>query len=120
VTGLTVKQVAVVFKDEEKRVLCSPDGLMEACGLELKNPLLKTHAKYLDKKTLPSEYYQQVHGSMWITGFDRWWFMSYYPEIEPLLLEVKRDDKFCEALDREMPVFLADLDKMVARLRELP
>ena len=117
VTGLDVKQVGMVFKDETRRVLCSPDGLMEDCGLELKNPLLKTQVKYLDIGTLPSEYFQQVHGSMWVTGFDRWWFMSYFSGLDSLLIEVRRDDKFCTALDKEMPVFLAELDEMTEKLR---
>ena len=85
IENVTVKQVGLIYKDESRSVLCSPDGLMNDCGLEIKCPLLKTHVKYLVGNKLPTEYIQQVQGSMYVTGFKKWVFMSYYPQMDPLI-----------------------------------
>lgn len=110
ITGRELKQVGLVYRDEDRRVLCSPDGLLEAAGFEQKNPAAKTHAKYLLGGKLPSEYFQQVQGSMWVCGFESWYFMSNYPGMPPLILEVKRDDKWIAKLETLMAEFLDELD----------
>ena len=110
ITGLELKQVGLVYRDESRRVLCSPDGLLLNAGFEQKNPAAKTQAKYLYSGKLPYEYFQQVQGSMWVCGFETWHFMSNYPGMPPLLLEVKRDDKWIAKLAVAMDEFLAELD----------
>lgn len=112
ITGKELKQVGLVYRDEDRRVLCSPDGLLESAGYEQKNPLAKTHAKYLLGGKLPLEYFQQVQGSMWICGFETWWFMSNYPGMPPLILEVKRDYKWIAKLETLMAEFLDELDSV--------
>jgi len=112
ITGKELKQVGLVYLNESRRVLCSPDGLMDDAGFEQKNPLAKTHAKYLLGGKLPSDYFQQVHGSMWICGFEKWWFQSHYPGMPPLILEVKRDEKFITRLAVLMDEFLDELDNV--------
>jgi hypothetical protein len=97
-------------------VLCSPDGLLSDAGFEQKNPMLKTHVKYLLAGTLPTEYFQQVHGSMWVCGFDSWWFMSNYPGMPPLILEVRCDEKWLVKLDSVMKEFLDELDHIHAEI----
>ena len=117
--GVEVKQVGLVYRDESRSVLCSPDGLMDDCGLELKNPLLKTHVKYLLAGTLPSEYYQQVHGSMFVTGLKSWFFMSYYPGLPPFILKVARDEDFISKLEKEMDSFLFKLAILIRKIKEM-
>lgn len=112
ITGNELKQVGLVYRDESRRVLCSPDGLLDESGFEQKNPLAKTHTKYLLSGKLPSEYFQQVQGSMWVCGFESWWFMSNYPGMPPLILEVKRDEKFIARLEILMDEFLNELDEV--------
>ena len=116
ITGLELRQVGLVYRDEDRRVLCSPDGLLPDAGFEQKNPLAKTHAKYLLNGKLPSEYFQQVQGSMWVCGFDRWYFQSCYPGMPPLILEVKRDDKWIAKLETLMAEFLDELDHVHAEI----
>jgi len=111
-----LKQVGVVYRDESRRVLCSPDGLLEDAGFEQKNPMLKTHVKYLLAGTLPTDYYQQVHGSMWVCGFDSWYFMSNYPGMPPLILKVHCDEKWLVKLDSVMKEFLDELDYVHAEI----
>ena len=86
-TGETAEIVGFCTTDDG-RLGCSPDAM----GLELKCPQAGTHVKYLLDGELPDEYKNQVHGSMIVTGYDHWSFMSYHPNFPPLLLTVERDE----------------------------
>jgi hypothetical protein len=99
-----------------KRVLCSPDGLLDGAGFEQKNPALKTHVKYLLGGKLPSDYFQQVHGSMWVCGFSKWFFMSNYPGMPPLILEVECDIRWILKLEIAMKEFIDELDHIHAEI----
>ena len=115
--GVEVKQVGMIFPDDDKKYLCSPDGLRaDNIGLELKNVLPKTQVEYLLSKKLPSVYVPQVQGSMLVTGFKQWHFMSYCPALPPLILEIERDEKWIEKCEKELKSFNQELDEMVKRL----
>ncbi len=87
-----VVQVGFCLTDCE-RFGCSPDGLVgDDGGLELKTPLLKTHARYLDEGVLPNEYKPQVHWSLIVTGRAWWDFMSYAPPMPPFRCRVEPDE----------------------------
>lgn len=108
--GLTVEQVAFVTTDDG-RAGCSPDGLIDDVGFEVKCPRCSTHIGYLRAGALPPYYRPQVHFSMAVTGFERWWFMSYFPGLDPLIVLVERDEytekvaaalgEFCDRLNAE-------------------
>lgn len=114
-----VQQVGLVYPDEKKLCSCSPDGLMDDIGLEIKCPLIHTHVSYLLADSLPADYICQLQGSMLITGFQAWWFVSYYPGLKPLMIRVPRDDDFCAALESELDSFCKQLDDVTAKLRAL-
>jgi hypothetical protein len=102
---------------------CSPDGLIAGdgdwvWGLEIKCPMPETHMAYLLAGTLPTEYKYQVHGSMAVTGLDRWDFLSYCPGEAPLLLTVKRDE-FTDRLERGLIELVAEKKKIEARLAQI-
>lgn len=78
---------------EKHQIGCSPDGLFDKTGLEIKCPLGSTHCAYLRKGKLPSAYVQQVQGTMYLLGLESYWFMSFHPDIKPLIIEVQRDDE---------------------------
>ena len=93
-TGFEVEQVGFITNDDGTAG-CSPDGLVYNdvdSGFEVKCPKASTHIGYLRGGELPPYYKPQVHFSMAVTGLDRWWFMSYYPGIDPLIVLVDRDD----------------------------
>lgn len=117
--GAEIKTTWVVYKDDSKKVLCSPDGLVVGRdeGAELKNPLPKTQVKYLLEENLPEEYFAQVQGSLYITGFKVWHFLSYSPCMKPLHIQVKRDEKFISALHEELEKFCAELDTITEKIR---
>jgi hypothetical protein len=79
----------------------SPDGLIgDDGGLEIKCPAASTHVEYLRGDTLPSKYKQQVMGCLWITGREWWDFMSYYPNMKPLIVRVERDEEYIAELEK--------------------
>lgn len=77
---------------------CSPDGVVGEGLLEIKCPLAHTHVEYLRNGEIPSIYIPQVQGQMLV--MDKPWcdFLSYHPDMKPLLVRVMRDDAFCQVL----------------------
>lgn len=114
-----VREVGLVYRDEQKQYSCSPDGLLEDAGLEIKCPLIHTHVSYLLENKLPTDYIQQVQGSMLITGFKKWFFMSYFPALPPLILEIKADGVFIGKLSANLDSFCRELVQITQQLREM-
>ncbi|MDP2218509.1 MAG: YqaJ viral recombinase family protein [Methanolobus sp.] len=118
--GVEVRQVGIVYKDEWKLYHCSPDGLVgENAILELKNPMLKTHVKYLFDGKLPSDYFGQCQMSLYVTERELCYFMSSYAGLPPLILEIKRDEPFISKLAKALDDFAAELILMVRKLEAL-
>ena len=122
-----VHRVGFVF-DDKKMYGCSPDGIVSLdgssdfkamCGLEMKNPLGKTHVKYLRENELPTGvgYFQQIQMSLLVTGFDRWVFMSYVPGHKPFYLQVERDEAFIGKLKAELEAFCLELALLIRKLK---
>ena len=108
-TGQTVQRVGLITS-EDGLTGCSPDGLLSECeGLEVKCPLPQTHVRYLLAGTVPEEYLAQVHGSMFVTGFPRWRFLSYCRQFPPLLITVMRSDVIQKSIEEAVTKFLPRL-----------
>ncbi len=124
INDVDVAEVGVIYKDEEKKFLCSPDGLVlkpgaePHLGLEMKNVIPKTQVKYLLTNTLPSEYLSQIQFSLYITGFKFWDFLSYVPGMKPLIIRVERDENFLTSLEFELSLFCKELDIIVNKIKE--
>ncbi len=112
ITGNEVCEVGVVYKNAGRLIACSPDGLltMHRKGIEIKCPDEHTHIGYLSDDELPLTYTPQVQGSMYVTGYDEWDFMSYHPKYPPLLITVKRDEKYIIKLDQALNEFNAEMN----------
>ena len=116
-TGIEVSEVGMCIHDSDL-FSCSPDGLIsDHSGIEIKCPNMATHIEYLLGKRVPTDYYQQVHGSMLVTGYDEWFFMSFYPGLRPFVHLEKRDNEFCDKLEAELMLFCEDLTKLVEELK---
>lgn len=92
---------------------CSPDGMVGQDGLlEIKCPLAHTHVEYLRDCSIPSIYIPQVQGQLLVTG--RKWcdFLSYHPDMKPLLVRVERDEAYIATLHEA-------LKELVARVKDL-
>lgn len=97
ITGRPVGLVGLCLTDDGIAG-ASPDGLMDDRGLEIKCPAPHTHMEYLSRGRCPPDYVPQVQGSMWICERDLWDFVSFHPELPPLLVTVERDQEFIESL----------------------
>tara|TARA_B100000614_G_scaffold5785_1_gene5593 strand:+ start:1395 stop:2000 length:606 start_codon:yes stop_codon:yes gene_type:complete len=113
-----VQECAMIYPDS-KRWHVSPDGIIPDLeeGLEIKCPSLKVHDQYLQKGVCPTEYRIQVQSSLAVTGWKTWWFVSYFPEVTPLIIPVKRDEKLIAIILKEMDRFITDLDALIERLK---
>lgn len=114
---LPVECVGYVVRHESEPVGCSPDGLIPVegntgweSGLEIKCPSLLTHFGWSLNGVLPDEHKLQVHGSMALTGLDRWYFLSYFPGVKPFLLNVQRDS-FTEKVGKSLDRFIVEYGK---------
>lgn len=102
------------FVKLNKDVGCTPDGLIDDdAGIETKCPESTTHIKYLqlqsveELKELKPEYYWQIQGCMYVTGREKWLFVSYDPRFlcENLRLKVMiiyRDENDIAFLDKRI------------------
>lgn len=108
--------------DESGRSLgygVSPDGIMDAMGLELKCPADHTHIAYLSKSELPDKYIQQVQAALMVTGFERWIFGSYHPSFPCLKVEVYRDEKLISAMRPLVEDACAMIQEKYKKIKEL-
>lgn len=117
ITRSSVEQVGFIYHDERQDRGCSPDGLVDDGGLEIKCPSIAVHVEYLLGGKLPTDYFQQVQGSMYITGREWWDFMSYYPGMKSLIVRVARDNAFCKHLGAELDIFCAELRQIVEQIK---
>lgn len=119
-TGSSVEQVGLCYRDTNRLVGASPDGLVGTDGLlEIKCPKASVMIGYMLDNALPKKYIQQVQGQLWVTG--RKWcdFMAYHPEFDaPMIVRVEPDEKFHEALAKLIDKFVADM--MAARIKLAP
>lgn len=117
--GCDIQQVGFITSDDGK-IGCSPDGLIsDDCGIEIKCPKVETHVGYLLAGELPSEYIAQVQGSMFVTGFNQWKFLSYRRRFPNLVLTIERDEKFQNALADALAQFLGKFEESMRRMEEI-
>ena len=123
-TGFLVEEVSFI-RLNHMPVGCSPDGLIDDdAGLEIKCPTKAVHLEYLKLTDQPpAEYLAQVMGCIWVTGRQRWHFVSFNPEFPPELqmhhIVVQRDDVFIRRLEDELWRFTADVKNTVREIEQL-
>lgn len=122
-TDSTVEQVGLVKHPTIDNSHASPDGLIGDEGLvEIKCPNSATHLEYLTSETLPQKYHLQMQWQM--ACADRKWcdFFSYDdrfpPPLDYVLFRVERDDEVVAQLEKDVAMFLAEVDKKVAELQQ--
>ncbi len=128
-----VRQVGFITSDDG-RIGCSPDGLIASgagggymwhdgtsydTGIEIKSPAAHTHVKYLVNGVLPKEYVAQVFGSMYVTGFKRWVFVSYRRGFPALVLEIPASDLINKAIAKAVDSFHSEFDRAMERISDI-
>jgi hypothetical protein len=122
-TGYPVAEYGFIT-DDDGIAGCSPDGLVYRAefdathGLEIKCPIPETHMKWLLAGGLPDEHKCQVHGSMAVTGLNRWDFLSYCPGLPPLIVKVERD-QFTDDMSAGLRTLHAEYQRHGAKLKAL-
>jgi hypothetical protein len=113
-TGNTVRETGLCYLDSTKRIGCSPDGLIDPDGVyETKSPKPEKHIEYLLNGVVPAEYMPQVQFNLYVTG--RKWldFMSYCPEMKPLIVRCTPDVKFQASIEELCASVLTDVDNII-------
>lgn len=91
---------------------CSPDRLVgKDAFLEVKNPDPDVHVSYLlNPESLIIAYSQQVQGTAGILNLFGY-LMSYYPEMPPLIIKVRRNESYIKAILGAVDCFNVKLAK---------
>lgn len=118
---VTVEEVGFIAHPSIAMAGASPDGLVGADGvLEIKAPNSAQHIDTLLTKAIPDKYLVQMLWQMACTG--RKWadFCSYDPrmpgDLQLFVQRVPRDDKRIAALEREVVLFLTEVEATIAAL----
>lgn len=120
--NLDVTVPAFIYRDKEKRFGVSPDGLIvgKKIGLELKCPFTsKVFVEFATCDKIKKEYIEQCQYSMWVTGYEAWYFANYDPRIKTKKLHwvlIERDQSFMDKYDEAEKNFIRDMDSMLGKL----
>jgi putative phage-type endonuclease len=117
-----VEQVGFLLHPTIEMAGCSPDGLVGEDGLvEIKCPNTSTHIDTLLSGKIPEKYVYQTSWQMACSG--RTWadLISFDPrlpeEMRLYVHRIERDDKIIDYLEKEVRLFLAELDAKEKALR---
>ena len=120
--GVDVTVPAFIYRDKAKRFGISPDGLITGTkiGLELKCPFTsKVFVEFATCDKIKKEYIEQCQYSMWVTGYEGWYFANYDPRITTKKLHwvlIERDQAFMDKYDEAEKNFIRDMDSMLGKL----
>jgi putative phage-type endonuclease len=119
-TDLKISEVPFIYKDTSLRAGCSPDGLLQDRGAEIKCPYTtKYHVEFVIDSKIKPEYMKQVQFSMWVTGAKSWDFCSYDPrmKVRPFhFVSVERDEKLMTDFDERVPEFVEEMDQKLKKI----
>lgn len=112
---VNTERVGFIMRDD-RLTGCSPDRLVgEDGGIEIKCPSAKVHVGYMLGQDADA-YRCQVQGALWITGRAWWDWLSYNPELAPVLIRFDRDEAFIAKLAATVDQFIGYLDECRLKL----
>ena len=113
------------FVEHEKLAAgASPDGKVvgENGGIEVKCPNPATHIETLKSKSIPQQYYWQMMGQMWLTGWDWIDYVSFDPRFpenaQMCVIRLERDEDAVEKLESAVVDFLHTVDGEVEFVKD--
>jgi len=118
-TFKVVEQITM-FKSDCGNFGYSPDGLVDDDGLvEIKCPIATTHFKYLLDNKIPTDYWQQVQGGLWVS--QRKWidfvsFNSYFKDKKLFIIRVERDEEYIAKLAEQANKVILLRDEYLKKL----
>lgn len=115
-TGAQLDRVGFIRRD---RAGCSPDSLIgEDGGLEIKTTAPHLLIDLILKDEFPAIHKAQVQGTLWVTGRQWWDIAVYWPGLPLFVKRTQRDEVFIQNLAAEVDRFNAELDSVVAQMRQ--
>jgi hypothetical protein len=120
---VTVQRVGFIT-DDGHTMGCSPDRLVGGDGLlEIKAPLPQTQIGYWISGELGERFRPQLQGQLYIT--QRSWvdILCWHDVLPKLVMRVEPNEKFIEALHRELRIFNYFVEGVMEKIRathELP
>ena len=120
---VTTRRVGFITNDEHT-MGCSPDRLVGNDGLlEIKAPLPHTQVEYWISGEVDERFRPQLQGQLYIS--QRSWvdIVCWHDVLPKLVMRVEPDEKFIQALDRELQIFNFFIESVMEKIRathELP
>ena len=120
---VTVQKVGFIT-DDSHTMGCSPDRLVGDDGLlEIKAPLPHTQVGYWISGEVDERFRPQLQGQLYIS--QRSWvdIVCWHDVLPKLVMRVEPDEKFIQALDRELQIFNFFIESVMEKIRamhELP
>lgn len=118
--GVMVDKVGLVLHPTIDRAAASPDGLAGDGLVEIKAPKTATHLQYMLDGTVPEKYKPQMLWQMSCTGRPWCDFVSFDPrlpsDLQLFKVRFERDDKTIADMEREVMVFLEEVDETIRKL----
>ena len=114
---VTVQRIGVIT-DEEHTMGCSPDRLVGDDGLlEIKAPLPHTQVEYWICGEVHERFRPQLQGQLYVS--QRSWvdLVCWHDVLPKVVMRVEPDEKFIEALDRELQIFNFFIERVMEKIR---
>jgi putative phage-type endonuclease len=108
------------FFEYNEWIGASPDGLIGDDGLlEIKCPAYNTFIDYLISGQVPSEYFYQLQGQLFVTG--RKWvdFVGYHPALPILIVRVYPDKKAQEEINAALLNAITEATNIINKIKSL-
>src|SRR5271169_4988949 len=116
---VTVQKVGFIT-DDDHTVGCSPDRLVGDEGLlEIKAPLPHTQVEYWISGEVNERFRPQLQGQLYIS--QRSWvdIVCWHDVLPKLVMRVEPDEKFIQALDRELQIFNYFIESVMEKIRAM-
>lgn len=117
-TGRTVREVGFILSDCG-RWGCSPDGLMDDAGLEIKCPMKPAFMEVAVTGKLPDDHWIQCQFGLWLTRLPRWDYVLYTDArgLQPQIIQVKPEPYIFASFAEILPAFCDELDALENEMR---
>jgi len=114
---VTVERIGFIT-DDDHAIGCSPDRLVGNEGLlEIKAPLPQTQVEYWISGEVNERFRPQLQGQLYIS--QRSWvdIVCWHDVLPKVVMRVEPDEKFINALDRELQIFNFFIERVMEKIR---
>jgi len=97
---------------------CSPDGMINDNGMiQIKCPIFATQLEYLEKQTVPTNYYKQMQFELFVSEREYNIFYSYHPKLKEVYIKLERDEEMIEKIRQRIEEATDYIDGEIERIR---